>query len=187
MVGMEIDVINRKDRNSPEKYSTVGAQIVTIGEADSTAAVEIISDWSSRWRHGILFDEGSMAKDGTIIAVSQEQPMKIGIDLGNSKFSDSAIRIHNNQIIKFEPLPEKIGKEGPAYIKLSDDSFFSIYAGKNGFAVKSNDDSKNLLYIDNDGNVHLDQGNVILTSPSGKKFSIHINDDGQIVTKKIMK
>lgn len=179
LVGQEIDIKNHCENNAAS-YSQVGMQLVTIGEGDSTAALELISDWSSQWRHGILIDEGAISEDGTVLAVSQTQPMKIGIDLGNSSFSDAAIRIKNSEIIKFEPSDYE--KENAAFMKLSEDGHFLLYAGSNGFAVKSNDGMKNLFRVDSEGNVFMDEGNVVLTSPNGSKYAIQVDDNGNLST-----
>lgn len=74
------------------------------------------------------------------------------------------MRIMNNEVIKLEAPDFDSGKA--SYIMLSESGHFVIAAGENGFAVKSTS-GKNLLFVDNNGNVHIDEGNVILKSPNG--------------------
>ncbi|MGN5480589.1 hypothetical protein ACTMU2_39225 [Cupriavidus basilensis] len=46
-------------------------QLATIGTADlPPQPPNFLSDHSSKWRHGLMFDEGSIAADGTLIGVA---------------------------------------------------------------------------------------------------------------------
>lgn len=150
LVGQEIDVINNRPADSEEHYTTAGMQIVTIGTADSTAAIELISDWTSRWRHGIMIDEGAIAEDGTILACGQQDLMKIGIDLSNSIFSDSAILLNNDQCIKFEGTSFDVGS---GLIYMSDDDQIVIQIGNKGLTVTTNDGLENILRITGEGEI----------------------------------
>lgn len=150
LIGQEIDVINGRDPGTEEEYTTAGLQIVTIGTADSTAAIEIVSDWSSAWRHGIMLDEKSISQDGTVLAVGQKAPMKLGIDFSQCNFTDSAIRLNNNQLIRFQA--DTYDKNGGS-MYMTQDNFLVITSGPNGMAIKDNDGIQNLLVIDNNGMV----------------------------------
>ncbi len=182
LVGQEIDVINKDNPKDPQKHSSVGIQIVTIGSANSTTALEVISDTSSKWRHGIIFEENSISEDGTIIAVAQKNKMKLGIDLGNSTFTDSALRLKNNQNIKFES--KDYNPNYASRIFLSEDERFTITSGLNGLEIKSNDSTKTIISIDKNGNILIDQGAFVMKSPNGTKFKIAVDDNGNINTQK---
>jgi len=60
LVGVEIDVLNYAKPGIPPNASKVGLQVVTIGDSDSSASIEILSDHKSRWRNGILFQDGAI-------------------------------------------------------------------------------------------------------------------------------
>lgn len=182
LVGQEIDVINRDNPTDPQKYSSVGIQIVTIGSANSTAALEVISDTTSKWRHGVIFEENSISEDGIILAVAQKNKMKLGIDLGNSTFTDSALRLKNNQNIKFES--KDYNPNYASRVFLSEDERFTITSGLNGLEIKSNDSTKNIVSIDKNGNILIDQGAFVMKSPNGTKFKIIVDDSGNINTQK---
>lgn len=107
LVGVEIDVLNYAKPGIPPNASKVGLQVVTIGDSDSSAAIEILSDHKSRWRNGILFQDGAISSEGSAIAIANKDPIKFGIDTSQQSFTDSAILLKKNQRVTWRGQEEK--------------------------------------------------------------------------------
>ena len=171
LVGQEVDVINNLPKNFSGKVkSSVGQQLVTIGTHNSTAATEIISDGVSKWENAIMVTGETLTSDATVIGVSQKTPVRIGLDFGNTPFSDSAIRISPSSAIKFESTDYM----HPATINLTKDGFLQLKSGENGFAVKSNDGINNLIYISNQGEITFSKPEILYETASGETKRIDL-------------
>jgi len=179
LVGIEVDVVNRGKAGIYPNNSKVGMQIVSIGDNDNSAAIEIISDNKSKWKNAILVDKNSIAQDGAIIGVSQKTKMRVGIDFSNSKFSDSAIRISNNSYIRFD---DSDGKNA-ALLKNDSNNYFNIIMGRKGLVIRNNDNTKTLVLIKNNGDVILEKANLILNGEGGRMYKIYVDKNGNIKTK----
>jgi len=181
VIGAEIDVLNHAKPGVSPNASKVGLQLVTIGSADSTNAVEVIADGVSRWHTGISYDDHSIAKDGTLLSMSQHEPVRTGLDLALGQFTDAALHIGNEQVIRFDP--NKVGQS--ATIGNDKNNFLVIVSGKEGFAVKDNSGEKTLLTIRNDGRVVFENAKPVLKSPSGQLYAISVSDSGELKTEKV--
>lgn len=179
LVGVEVDVINKAKAGVSPNQSKVGIQIVSIGERDSSAALEIISDNRSKWQNGILFDNNSISTDGAAIALSQRSPIRTGIDFSNGHFNDSAIRIGNNQIIRLDDSQQDTT---PATIRNNSDNKLQITAGRSGISIRDNKNEKTLVEIDPSGHMIFEGATPVLKSPSGNYYALSVSDDGKLST-----
>lgn len=182
MVGQEIDVINSAlPKTFDADKSFIGQQIVTIGKSESTAAIQIISDHVSSWKHGVLIEDKSISRGGTAIAVAQKSDMSIGLDFGNSTFTNSAIRLSNGSLIRFESKDYKKS----ASIYLDSEGYFNISTGASGLVLKSQDWKKKYLILDSMGNLFIEDAKLIMKSPDGSRFNISVSNEGVLKTTKV--
>jgi hypothetical protein len=93
LVGLEIDVKNSAQPGEHPNHSKVGLQIVGMGPASNTNAIEVLASEGGQWANGILFASDSIAANGTIIGCSSAGPFGRGIDFAATQFVDSAVRL----------------------------------------------------------------------------------------------
>lgn len=178
LVGQEIDVINYGDGSSTS--TSAGIQIVTMGTANSTAAIEIIGQHpTSKWDHGLMFGDDSLSQYATVIGLAQDAPVHIGIDFSNTPFSHSAVYLNKGWGGQLKWKPANGGN--PTILTNDDSGWFVLRTAPNGFAVKSNDYNSNLLTLDHDGDLE-PLGGLVLKSPNGTKYRIWVDDGGGLHT-----
>ncbi len=150
LVGVEVDILNYAKAGIPPNASKVGQQLVTIGDFNSSAALEILSDHKSRWQNGILFQDGSISTNGTAIAIANKEPIKFGIDASQTQFSDSAILLKKNDRISFRAIQGNPNKN--TFITSDDfDDGYVVIGG--GVRIVTPDDKFNILKISQDGSI----------------------------------
>lgn len=150
IIGLEVDTINQAADGNEPNASKVGVQIVGIGKYKNSAAVELVSDNVAKWYNGILVNQNAIAEDGAILGVAQSGKIRMGIDLSNTDFTDSAIRLKNNNYIRFDAHDDKSN----AALMYSDQyGFLTNQAGASGFRVVNNANDKELLQVDPNGNL----------------------------------
>jgi hypothetical protein len=151
VIGLEIDTINYAKNGEFPNQSKIGLQIVGIGKKNNTAGIEILSDNVAKWYNGILIEENAITENGTILGVAQKSTMKTGIDLSNSHFTDSAIRIKNGEYLRFD---SEENKQNPAliYSSMDNPSKLVIRAGVGGIEIRDNSEKK-ILFSSNDGTI----------------------------------
>lgn len=176
LVGLEIDVLNGgKPGVWPNKAKT-GLQVVGFGNPNSHA-IWVASEDTERDtenRRG-LFESGmyfknSMAEYGRLI-VADFDKAKIGLDFRKSLFTEGAMQLKSQQVGTGILYNE--GKSGEIYGGLRWNGFedkqnwLSLRAGEGGLRVVSQDNTKELMSIDNHGGIYLN-GDVYI---NGKKLN----------------
>lgn len=99
-VGVEVDTINRALPGVYPNKAKDGIQVVGIGSAANTNALEILGDGTGNWTNGIVFDASSVTPTGTLIGEAGKGPYKLGLDFGNATFTDAAIQVGPGQHIR---------------------------------------------------------------------------------------
>jgi len=153
IVGLEVDAINRALPGSAPNHSKIGIQIVGIGRAHNTSAIEILSDRSGQWLNGVVIDEGAITSDGTVIGLSEPGPLRLGLDFGATTFTDAAIRLKNNQRIRLD-----VPSGSPVQIYSDDqpNAALALVGGPGGIRLVDNTGTRNLVLIRPDGTVRVD-------------------------------
>lgn len=180
LVGVEVDVINLGKPGVAPNQSKVGMQLVTMGHADSSAAIEVISDHRSRWKNAILVADDSISADGAVIGLGQRQRMRAGIDFSQGTFADAAIRLGNNETLRLDGTGA--GGAKAAVIRNDANNALVLVAGAKGMAIQNNDATRTLVFVDNAGNVTFENARPVLVSSSGKRFALTVDDDGKLST-----
>jgi hypothetical protein len=175
LVGAEIDVTNYAKPGTAPNESKVGLQVVGLGTALNTNAVEILASDGGLWGNGILFDKTSVAPRGAIIGSGITGTVSRGLDFSSTKFSDSAIKLSpGSQLIWSKPDQTSAG----IYLgdgKYGDKDIFTIRSGSSGFRITDVTGQKTLLYLDGDGNLitpALGGGQVVSTILKSTMFSL---------------
>lgn len=162
VISLEVDTRNQALPGIVPNASKIGVQIVGLGPDPSqgvppgdyrnTAAIEILSDRVGQWVNGIVFDDGALAADGTILGVAQPGPLRLGLDFSATTFTDAAIRIKNNQKIRFD-----VPGANPAsvYSDAQPQSALALVAGPGGIRLIDNSGSRTLLVIEPDGTLRV--------------------------------
>lgn len=146
--GAEIDVLNYAKSGTYGNKSKVGLQLVSIGDYDSSTALEVLSDHKSRWRNGILFQDGSISPYGTAIAIASINPVMYGIDASRQSFTDAAFLLGKDSKIKWKGMP---GKD--VVITADDYEGGNFVVRANGLRVVTTDDSVNILKVTSKGDI----------------------------------
>lgn len=164
LVGVEIDVLNQGKPGVWPNSAKVGLQIVGFGQPNSMA-IEVRSedtDKDVRNRRG-LFESGiyfknSLADYGRLVVADLEQA-RIGLDFSRCLFREGAAKLRSQQIgtgIQFND-----GDSGEVYGGLRWPDFedkrewLTLRAGTGGVRIVSNDNTRELLAIDNYGGIYL--------------------------------
>ena len=151
--------------------SKTGVQIVGFGNPNSMA-IEIrsedtdktnVSDTERRgvFESGIYF-KNSIAQYGRLM-VSDLAKARIGLDFENTLFTEGAIKLNSNQV--GTGIIYNNGRSGEIYggsrwdASNTEEDYLTIRAGENGIRIVSNDNTSELVLIDNNGEIHLN-GNV---------------------------
>jgi hypothetical protein len=151
LVGAEIDVTNYAKPGTAPNESKVGLQVVGLGTALNTNAIEVLASDGGLWVNGILFDKTSVAPSGAIIGSGITGTVSRGLDFSSTKFSDAAIKLSpGSQVIWSKPDQTSAG----IYLgdgKYGDKDIFTFRSGSEGFRITDVTGQKTFLYIDRDG------------------------------------
>jgi len=164
LIGIEIDVLNGGKPGVYPNKSKTALQIVGFGNPNSMA-IEVRSEDSDKntksrrgvWESGIYF-KNSMAPYGRLIVADFDES-KMGFDFRRSLFTEGIMQAKTNQIGTGILYNE--GKSGELYggsrwSGLKDSSqWLSLRAGTGGVRVVSQDNTKELISIDNYGGIYL--------------------------------
>lgn len=183
LVGLEIDVLNyglAHGEMSPkigQKLSKIGLQLVGFGQ-QSTAAVEIRSldtdaheltgdQRSGTWYYGIIANN-CFNSESTFIKASFDNA-RIGLDFAVPEFSQGAIKIRSSKpgtgmLINEGTSGEIFGGPRPGADPIR--NWLNLRSGDAGVRVVSRDANRELLVIDEAGNVSI-PGTLML---AGKKI-----------------
>lgn len=177
LVGLEIDVLNFGKPHgevSPvvgKPLQKVGLQLVGFGK-QSTAAIEIRSEDTDAfeltadqrrgtWYYGIIANN-CFSSQSTLIKTAFHEA-RLGIDMSITDFREGAIKIRSAREGSGMMLNEGSSGEwfgGPRVRDGKDQlNWMSVRIGDGGFRIVSRDAAKELLTIDNQGNVTI-TGNV---------------------------
>lgn len=178
LVGVEIDVLNGGKPGVFPNKSKVGLQVVGFGNPNSMA-MEVRSEDTDKdvpaekrrgvWESGIYF-KNSIADYGRLI-VADFDKAKMGFDFRKSLFREGIMQARSEGVGTGIILNE--GKSGEIYGGLrwneSDDkrNWISIRNGQGGARIVSNDNTKEIFAVDNDGGVYIN-GDVYI---NGKKIN----------------
>lgn len=178
LIGVEIDVLNGGKPGIFPNQAKVGLQIVGFGNPNSIA-VEVRSEDTDKdipadkrkgvWENGLYF-KNSIADYGRLIVADFEKA-KMGFDLRKSLFSEGIMQAKTEGVGTGIILNE--GESGEIYggtrWEGSEDkrNWISIRNGQGGTRIVSNDNTKEIFAVDNDGGIYIN-GDVYI---NGKKLS----------------
>ncbi|MDZ4802739.1 MAG: hypothetical protein SGI92_31645 [Bryobacteraceae bacterium] len=149
---MEVDVLNASLPGVAPNASKVGIEVVGFGNTITAAYMaesEHKGPGGGRFEHFLLLNPDSLTKNGTLIGVGP-QNAKIGINLENSKFSDSAMLMSPENRIVFR---DKGKCDASIWRDSLGNGHLVFSAGPNGLRVTNSDDTKQILYIHEDGKI----------------------------------
>lgn len=150
LVGLEVDVVNHSRAGISPNASKVGIQVVGIGEAEVTNGIEILAAGPALWNNGILISDHAISENGTIIGVSQSSPVKLGIDLSHTRFNQAAVLVSNRAPVAFR---SKSGADAGVYTDDFGNGSLVLRAGQDGLRITNNQDTRNLVVIQEDGSL----------------------------------
>jgi hypothetical protein len=150
VIGLEVDVTNDTLPGSAPNRSKTGIQVVGIGSAAVTNAMEIIGAGSAKWTNGLLFAPGAIDRKGAVIGVAGPGRVGRGIDMSGVDFDDSAILLRQGSPVSFL---YKSGNRSAIYTDNFGNGNLVLQAGADGLRITSYDDSKNLVQFDSRGNI----------------------------------
>lgn len=165
LIGVEIDVLNDGLPGVYPNMSKTGLQIVGFGNPNSMA-IEVRSEDTDKEnvspenRRGVfesgLYFKNSIAPYGRII-VSDLESARIGLDFNSTLFTEGAMKLKSQQvgtgIIYNDGLSGEI--YGGSRWGNDEENWLTLRAGTGGIRVVSNDNTKELLAIDNYGGLYL--------------------------------
>ncbi len=166
LIGIEVDVLNGGLPGVYPNMSKTGVQIVGFGNPNSMA-IEVRSedtdkDVSDEERRGVfesgIYFKNSIAPYGRLL-VSDLQQARIGLDLKNTLFTEGAIQLSSQQV--GTGIIYNDGASGEIYGGERWDGtedrngWLTLRAGEGGIRFVSNDNTKELLAIDNYGGIYL--------------------------------
>lgn len=178
LIGIEVDVLNGGLPGVYPNMSKTGVQIVGFGNPNSMA-IEVRSedtdkDVSDEERRGVIesgiYFKNSIAPYGRLL-VSDLQQARIGLDLKNTLFTEGALQILSQQV--GTGIIYNDGASGEIYGGQRWDGaedqngWLTLRAGEGGIRIVSNDNTKELVAIDNYGGIYLN-GDVYL---NGQRLS----------------
>lgn len=189
LTGVEIDVLNDGLPGVFPNMSKTGLQIVGFGNPNSMA-IEVRCEDTDKsdvlpnerrgvWETGIYF-KNSLAPYGRVLVTDFEQA-KIGLDFRNTLFTEGAFDFKTQQVGTGIILNN--GNSGEIYggqrWEGTDDpnDWLTLRAGNGGIRIVSQDNTKELVAVDNYGGIYLN-GDVYLNgqklNPSNSKYFITI-------------
>lgn len=183
LIGIEVDVLNGGLPGVYPNMSKTGVQIVGFGNPNSMA-IEVRSedtdkDVGDEERRGVfesgIYFKNSIAPYGRLL-VSDLQQARIGLDLKSTLFTEGAIQLSSQQV--GTGIIYNNGASGEIYGGQRWDGtedqngWLTLRAGEGGIRIVSNDNTKELIAIDNYGGIYLN-GDVYLNGEQwggGKNF-----------------
>lgn len=177
LIGAEIDVLNGGLPGVYPNMSKTGVQIVGFGNPNSMA-VEVRSedtdkDMEQTDRRGVfesgIYFKNSIADYGRLI-VSDQDTARIGLDFNSTLFKEGAVKLKSEQV--GTGIIYNDGTSGEIYggkrWSETDDKndWLTLRAGEGGIRIVSNDNTKELVSIDNNEGIYLN-GDVYV---NGKKM-----------------
>ncbi|CAH1059498.1 hypothetical protein [Paenibacillus pseudetheri] len=185
LVGLEIDVLNGGKPGIYPNKSKTGLQIVGFGNSNSMA-IEVrnedtdknVAKRNGAWESGIYF-KNSMAEYGRLI-VADFDKAKIGLDFRNALFSEGAAQFRSEGVGTGVLLNG--GKSGEIYGGLRwtgfqhPENWLTLRAGEGGIRIASNDNTKELIAVDNNGGIYLN-GDVYI---NGRKLNDLVDLDTKV-------
>lgn len=177
LTGVEIDVLNQGLPGVYPNMSKTGLQIVGFGNPNSMA-IEVRSEDTDKkdvldeQRRGVfesgIYFKNSIAPYGRLV-VSDFASARIGLDFNETLFKEGAAKIRTQQVGSGIILND--GKSGEIYggSRWGDNSdsteWITVRMGTGGIRIVSNDNTKELVAIDNYGGIYIN-GDIYL---AGKK------------------
>lgn len=152
LIALEVDTLNYGLPGVHPNHSKVGVQIVGLGDALNTNAIEIRSNERGRWVNGIVIEPDSLAPDGTVLGVGGKGPYALGINFGDVAFTDAAIRMGPGQKIRMD------GPTGNASILYRDADApdqLVLQVGTGGLRIMDNTGMRVLLQVLPDGTLQV--------------------------------
>ena len=166
LIGIEVDVLNDALPGVYPNMSKTGVQIVGFGNPNSMA-IEVRSedsdkDVSDGERRGVfesgIYFKNSIAPYGRLL-VSDLQQARIGLDLKNTLFTEGAVQLRSQQVgtgIIYNGGTSGEIYGGERWSGTEDpNGWLTLRAGEGGIRVVSNDNTKELVAIDNYGGIYL--------------------------------
>lgn len=172
LIGIEVDVLNGGLPGVYPNMSKTGVQIVGFGNPNSMA-IEVRSedtdkDVNDEERRGVfesgIYFKNSIAPYGRLL-VSDLKQARIGLDLKNTLFTEGAIQLSSQQV--GTGIIYNDGASGEIYGgerwdgTEDQNGWLTLRAGEGGIRIVSNDNTKELVAIDNFGGIYLN-GDVYL-------------------------
>lgn len=166
LIGVEIDVLNDGLPGVMPNMSKTGLQIVGFGNPNSMA-IEIRSEDTDKnvldeerrglFESGIYF-KNSLAPYGRLM-VSDLNNARIGLDLNKTLFSEGAFKLNSQQVGTGVIFNDGVSGEiygGKRWSETTDpNDWLTLRAGTGGIRIVSNDNTKELLAVDNYGGIYL--------------------------------
>lgn len=181
LIGIEVDVLNDGLPGVYPNMSKTGVQIVGFGNANSMA-IEVRSEDTDKldiadedrrgcFESGIYF-KNSIAPYGRLV-VSDLKTARIGLDLQNTLFSEGVMKLNSEQVGTGIILNNGNSGEiygGKRWSETEDENgWLTLRAGNGGIRIVSNDNTKELVAIDNFGGIYVN-GDVFV---NGIKVSVY--------------
>ncbi|MFD1139442.1 hypothetical protein [Paenibacillus urinalis] len=185
LVGLEIDVLNGGKPGVYPNMAKTGLQVVGFGNPNSMA-IEVRSEDTDKdvenrrgvWESGIYF-KNSIADYGRLM-VADIDSAKMGFDFRRSLFTEGIMQAKTNQVGTGIIYNE--GKSGEIYGgdrwngEKEDNEWLSLRAGTGGVRVVSQDNTKEMIAVDNHGGIYLN-GDVYI---NGKKLNDLLELDDRV-------
>lgn len=168
LIGIEIDVLNGSKPGIHPNMSKTGLQIVGFGNPNSMA-IEVRSEDTDRLQAGTIpggafesafYVKNSLHPDYGRLVVADFTRAKTGIDLRKPLFSEGAMQFNSQGVgtglIINEGQSGEIygGDRWPGFADRH--GWLTVRLGDGGVRVVSNDNTRELLAIDNFGGIYLD-------------------------------
>jgi len=179
LIGVEIDVLNSSKPGVFPNMSKTGLQVVGFGNPNSMA-VEVRSEDSDRTEPGksprgafesAFYVKNSIHPEYGRMIVADFDKAKIGLDFRKPIFNEGAMQFHTQGV--GSGLVANEGKSGEIYGGdrwpgfADKKGWLSLRLGEGGLRVASNDNTKELMALDNFGGIYLN-GDVFV---NGKKIN----------------
>jgi hypothetical protein len=156
VIGLEVDVSNHTLPGMAPHRSKVGVQIVGLGEAPVSSAIEILSDGGGQWVTGIGLSPNSIHPEGAVMSIAGPAELARGIDLNQVLFKDGALLVSIGSPVSFA---SKTGEPSLIYTDDMRQGMLVLKAGPSGIRFVKNADASELVEFRPDGNIVTPVGN----------------------------
>jgi hypothetical protein len=150
VVGLRVDVNNHSLPGVAPNASKVGMQVVGLGDAPVTNAIEVLAAGNALWQQGIHFPDHSIHPQGTVLGMSQTDPVNLGIDISHTPFKRAAVLVSNGSLVGFR---SKAGGDAGMYADDINSGHLVLRSGLDGVRITDNGNTRNLLWIRSDGSI----------------------------------